>query len=269
VKDAQYLLVEVFGHDLDLRDFGDELLLLVSSLVHLLEGVIAQIPEIALKLSELILVSVIEAKLLILVPDKVDGQHLKRIVLGQLLKESSIELQMDPPADAILEHEVGVNVVHVDLLVCRQFMLQVETVQGEVVYAVLFGFGGLAEGCEELLVFVVAEVCDVVDIEAVLPGFLAVASHIEPAYKLLLQVLRHPLGPVLLHLANFGPVDLTVLHQLVQVLVHSSLAFLPDVEDASGQEGRHNDVDLGVALHVDEVSHEIAELAQSLSLLIA
>jgi hypothetical protein len=167
-------------------------------------------------------------------------------------------------SELTLEDGVGVDVIHIDLFIIRLLVLKVESVQRDVVDAVLFGFGRLAVGTQELLILVVPDVSNIMYVKTLFSAFLAVASHVESANKLLLQILGHLLQAFLLQLAHLSSVDFAVFDQLLQMNAHSGIAAFFDIVDASCQQRRHHYVDLCVIFDVDEVSHEIAEFAESL-----
>lgn len=105
---------------------------------------------------------------------------------------------------------------------------------------------------------------DVVHVEALFPAFFAVASHIEAAYKLLLQIFRDPLGPLLFHLTYFRSMHFTIFDQLLQIFVHPRCCVFLDIIDASAQQRRGHYIEFCIALHKSEVAHEITEFAHSL-----
>ena len=110
----------------------------------------------------------------------------------------------------------------------------------------------------------VVHICNAVDIETSFATLVTISSHVEPANKPLLDILRHLFEPVFFHFLHCLSILVGIFDQLIQYRMEIRLVF--DVKNAPGDARRNNSVDLCVPLYTGQISHEISKFAESLCL---
>lgn len=87
--------------------------------------------------------------------------------------------------------EFAINVIDSEGRILWSFVGVVIVIERNVVHSIFFAFGRLSIILEKLLIFLVADVFDVMNVEALLSRLFTISSHIKSANELFLEALRH------------------------------------------------------------------------------
>lgn len=109
--------------------------------------------------------------------------------------------------------EFAINVVDSEGRILWSFVGVIIAIERNVVHSIFFAFGRLTIIVEKLLIFLVADVFDVMNVKALLSRFFTISSHIKSADKLFLEVLRHFFQSFFFQLLDHFSMSVTVLHE--------------------------------------------------------
>lgn len=166
-------------------------------------------------------------------------------------------------ADFVLKAEFGVDVLKSDCLIIWCFVINIISMQRDIVQPVLFTLGRLSICRQEINIRIVPEILDIMNIRTLISLFFTISSHVEPADEPLIKILRQFLHSFLLVFPYIALINLAVFLDGFELLYHVGRFVFDEVNAARG-EWWHNNIDLSISFNIGEIANEISELAEGL-----